>query len=247
MPLVRLPDGTRLFYETIGTGEPLLLIAGQSGDHHAWDRLRETYATRYQVTVFDWRGTGQSDKPQQPPYSTRGFAQDVIALLDAVSIERSHVFGVSMGGRVGQWLGIDYSDRNRRPCARLHDTRQCAWGRPARGSKRALPESHRPSRAAGDDGTAILARMDQRARRPACGETAASTRKSCPRLRPCAALSSQRGTRFLGFAAEDQRSDVDHSRKRRQDQPDGERPSYGRAHSSCGAGHRAGRSAWLRR
>lgn len=111
MPFATAPDGVKLYYETVGTGEPLLLVAGQGGDHHQWDELREDFAKDYQVIVYDHRGTGQSDKPESPPYSTRGFAQDAIAILDDLGIERTQIYGVSMGGRIGQWLAIDYPER----------------------------------------------------------------------------------------------------------------------------------------
>jgi len=111
MPYAIASDGTRLYYEQLGSGEPLLLINGQGGDHHGWDPVRAEFADRYRVIVFDHRGTGQSDKPEEPPYTTRGFAQDTIAILDVLGLERAHAYGISMGGRICQWLGIDYPDR----------------------------------------------------------------------------------------------------------------------------------------
>jgi pimeloyl-ACP methyl ester carboxylesterase len=111
MPFALTPDGVRLYYETMETGEPLLLVMGQAGDHRGWDYVRADFADHYQVIVYDHRGTGQSDKPEQPPYSTRGFAQDAIALLDHLGIARAHAYGISMGGRICQWLGIDHADR----------------------------------------------------------------------------------------------------------------------------------------
>jgi len=42
--------------------------------------------------------TGQSDKPEHPPYSTRGFARDAVAILDDLRIQRAHAYGISMGG-----------------------------------------------------------------------------------------------------------------------------------------------------
>ncbi|EFH81136.1 alpha/beta fold hydrolase [Ktedonobacter racemifer] len=111
MPFVTIPDGTRLYYEESGTGEPLLLVSGQGLDHTSWDGIRDDFTDRYRVIVFDHRGTGQSDQPTAPPYSTRGFAQDAIALLDHLGIARVHVYGYSMGGRVSQWLGIDHGQR----------------------------------------------------------------------------------------------------------------------------------------
>jgi len=104
-------DGTRLYYEEVGAGEPLLLISGQGSDHTNWDGVREDFAPHYRVIVFDHRGTGQSDKPTEPPYTTRGFAQDAVAILDHLGIARAHAYGVSMGGRICQWLGIDFADR----------------------------------------------------------------------------------------------------------------------------------------
>lgn len=113
MPYATTSDSTQLYFETLGneTGEPLLLINGQGGDHTGWDGVRDDFAGHYRVIVFDHRGTGQSDKPSEAPYSTRGFAQDVIAILDHLDIPRAHAYGVSMGGRICQWLGIDWPDR----------------------------------------------------------------------------------------------------------------------------------------
>lgn len=111
MPFTTTSHGLRLFYEVTGKGDPLLLIAGRNSDHHLWDVIRGAFAKRYRVIVYDARGVGQSDAPREPPYTTPMFAQDAVGLLDALEIPRAHVYGVSMGGRVGQWLGIDYPER----------------------------------------------------------------------------------------------------------------------------------------
>jgi len=111
MPFAAAPDGINLYYETLGAGEPLLLVMGQASDHHGWDEVRGDFAERYQVIVYDYRGTGQSDKPEQSPYSTRGFARDAVAILDHLEIPRAHIYGISMGGRVCQWLAIDYPEQ----------------------------------------------------------------------------------------------------------------------------------------
>ncbi len=111
MPFAIAPDGVHIYYEVQGTGEPLLLIAGQSNDHHLWNLVRRDFARHYQVIVYDQRGTGLSDKPEQPPYSTRGFARDAVAVLDHLGVNRAHAYGVSMGGAIAQWLGIDHAGR----------------------------------------------------------------------------------------------------------------------------------------
>lgn len=100
-----------IYYEVHGAGEPLLLVMGQGSDHHGWDLVRDDFGARHQVIVFDHRGTGQSGKPTEPPYSTRGFAADAIALLDHLGIQRAHCYGISMGGRICQWLAIEYPER----------------------------------------------------------------------------------------------------------------------------------------
>ncbi len=111
MPYARAADGTRLYYEVSGAGEPLLLIAGRASDHHLWNAVRGDFVKRFRTIVYDSRGTGQSDAPEAPPYSTRGFAGDAAAVLDAVGVGRAHVYGVSMGGAVAQWLAIDHPER----------------------------------------------------------------------------------------------------------------------------------------
>lgn len=104
-------DGTQLFYELVGVGDPLLLVNGQASDHHMWDRVVADFSACHQVVLVDPRGTGASDKPTAPPYSTTGFAADLVAVLDAARIERAHAYGFSMGGRVCQWLAIEHAGR----------------------------------------------------------------------------------------------------------------------------------------
>jgi pimeloyl-ACP methyl ester carboxylesterase len=112
MPFAVTSDKTRLYFEEAGTGEPLLLIGGNSNSHHLWDPIRKDFADRYRVLVYDHRGIGQSDRPEEPSaYTTRRFAEDAIAILDAAGIDRAHVYGASMGGGIAQWVAIDHKDR----------------------------------------------------------------------------------------------------------------------------------------
>lgn len=110
MPFAKLDD-VSLYYEDTGSGEPLILISGQGGDRHGWDRIRDDFAAHHRVITFDHRGTGESDKPREPAYTTRGFAKDVVGIMDVLGIERAHAYGLSMGGRICQWLGIDHPSR----------------------------------------------------------------------------------------------------------------------------------------
>jgi pimeloyl-ACP methyl ester carboxylesterase len=103
-------DGVRLAYQIQGEGTPLLLLAGQANNHHWWDVVREDFDSAHRTITFDYRGTGRSDKPDEP-YSTEGFAEDAIAVLDHLGIERADVYGTSMGGRVAQWVAARHPDR----------------------------------------------------------------------------------------------------------------------------------------
>lgn len=106
-------DGTAIAFQSGGSegGTPLVLLAGQSNTHRWWDTARAGFeAEGHRTLTLDWRGTGASDKPDEP-YSTRGFAADVVAVLDAAGIARANVYGTSMGGRVAQWLAAEYPER----------------------------------------------------------------------------------------------------------------------------------------
>jgi pimeloyl-ACP methyl ester carboxylesterase len=62
------------------------------------------------VLTLDYAGTGQSDSTERA-CSTRAFARDAVRVLDGLGIDRSHVYGISMGGRVAQWLAVDFAER----------------------------------------------------------------------------------------------------------------------------------------
>lgn len=112
--IAHAPDGTALYYEVNGHGDDVLvLIAGQSNNHHWWDVARQDFDADFRTVVFDHRGTGRSDKPADG-YDTKVFADDVVAVMDAVGVERAHVYGTSMGGRVAQWVAADHPERVRR-------------------------------------------------------------------------------------------------------------------------------------
>ena len=110
MPHAIAADGVRIAYQVQGDGPPLVLLSGQSNSHHWWDGVREDFEAARQTITVDYRGTGDSGKPDEP-YSTQGFAADVVAVLDALGVERADVYGTSMGGRVAQWLAARSPER----------------------------------------------------------------------------------------------------------------------------------------
>jgi len=104
-------DGANLAWREFGAGEPLLLISGQAVDSTSWDAIVPVFSKHFRVLTFDHRGTGHSSAGGDAGYSTRGFASDAVAVLDAAGVRSAHVYGHSMGGRVAQWIAIDSSAR----------------------------------------------------------------------------------------------------------------------------------------
>jgi pimeloyl-ACP methyl ester carboxylesterase len=111
MSRVRVGD-IDMHYVEMGSGEPLVLIMGFSGDHLSWGFQLPVFAERYRVIAFDNRGVGQTSTPDHP-YTTRMMADDTRGLLDALGIERAHVIGVSMGGMIAQELALTCPERVR--------------------------------------------------------------------------------------------------------------------------------------
>lgn len=107
-------NGTDLFYEQRGSGEPLLLIQGMSGTHAAWgEPFRAALdAAGLETVAYDHRGIGRS-APQSAAFSLVDLAEDAVALLDVLGWERAHVLGISMGGMVAQELTLRHPDRVR--------------------------------------------------------------------------------------------------------------------------------------
>ena len=104
-------DGARIHFDVSGSGEPLLLLAGQANARTWWDPVRTDFTGAHRTIAVDALGTGHSAAPDAARYSTRRFAADAVAVLDSAGVERAHVYGTSMGGKVAQWLAIDHPHR----------------------------------------------------------------------------------------------------------------------------------------
>ena len=92
-------------------GAPVLVLSNSLGtDLGMWDAQIPAFTEHFQVLRYDTRGHGQS-LVSEGPYSIEQLGRDVLALLDALHIERAHFCGLSMGGLIGQWLGIHAGER----------------------------------------------------------------------------------------------------------------------------------------
>lgn len=101
-----------LYYEEQGSGDPLLLIMGLAADSQAWLFQVPEFAQHYRTITFDNRGVGRSAKPAGP-YTIHEMADDALAVLDHLGVEKAHVVGVSMGGMIAQELVLRHPDRVR--------------------------------------------------------------------------------------------------------------------------------------
>jgi len=112
MPTSVVDDGTRIYYELMGEGnECVVFVSGTGFNSEVWKPFQVPYfSKRYKVLICDHRGVGHSDKPDAP-YSTRMFAKDIIQVMENIGIERANVIGHSMGGRVAQWMALDYPEK----------------------------------------------------------------------------------------------------------------------------------------
>lgn len=109
MPLISIKDAA-LNVESHGMGRPLLLIAGLGGRLAFWRRQVPAFAAQFRVVLHDHRGTGASTR-SIIAYSVRQMADDVLALMDALDIDRADVVGHSTGGAIAQVLALDHASR----------------------------------------------------------------------------------------------------------------------------------------
>lgn len=94
--MLRANDGVQLYYESIGSGNPLILIHGWSGSSKVFVHNFEALAESFRVIRFDLRGHGESDKPNHGFHLSR-LAMDLLNLLDHFELNRVALLGCSLG------------------------------------------------------------------------------------------------------------------------------------------------------
>jgi 3-oxoadipate enol-lactonase len=102
---VRLPDG-ELFYQMRGHGEPLVFIHGFSLDSRMWAGQVEHFCRSYRTLCYDVRGFGKSSKP----LTQFTHHEDLKSLLESLQLEKVHLVGFSMGGRIALNFALHYPD-----------------------------------------------------------------------------------------------------------------------------------------
>lgn len=133
MPFIEISTGARLHYHVEGHGEPLIALHGLLGtpDAHL-PQVIGCLSEQYRVIAPTLRGYGQST-PKPRDFPTDFYhrdARDVLAMMDALDIERAHIMGYSDGGEIAlilggiaperilsviAWGAVGYFGRNMRP------------------------------------------------------------------------------------------------------------------------------------
>ncbi|KQZ46741.1 3-oxoadipate enol-lactonase [Rhizobium sp. Root149] len=101
----------RLRYRLAGETGPWLLFSNSLGTNLSmWDAQIADLSHEFRILRYDTRGHGESSAPRAP-YTLAELGGDILALLDALDIDRANFCGISLGGLTGQWLGINAADR----------------------------------------------------------------------------------------------------------------------------------------
>lgn len=99
MPYATCDDGVRLYFETEGTGTPILFVHEFGGSYWSWEPQVHAFSRRHRCITFAARGYPPSDIPESvDAYSQERAARDIFAVMDACECDSAHLVGLSMGG-----------------------------------------------------------------------------------------------------------------------------------------------------
>jgi pimeloyl-ACP methyl ester carboxylesterase len=108
-------NGVRITYVDQGQGEPVLLLHGFGSNKEVWQEVvaPRLMAAGFRVIAYDARGHGASGNPTTPEQYGQEDINDVVRLLDHLSIPRAHIVGYSRGGWIASRLVVQHSPRLR--------------------------------------------------------------------------------------------------------------------------------------
>ncbi|HLM22003.1 MAG TPA: alpha/beta hydrolase [Propionibacteriaceae bacterium] len=103
-------NGINLYYESMGTGRPLILLHGGLGSGEMFGPVRPALAERHQVIAVDLQGHGRTADIDRP-IDIRLMADDIAALIDHLGLEKPDLVGYSLGGGVALFTAVKYPDK----------------------------------------------------------------------------------------------------------------------------------------
>lgn len=104
-------NGIRLYYESYGTGPPVLLLHGNGGSIRSSSARIEALQAQFRVVAVDCRAHGQSGDDPARPLTYELMADDVAQFLDSLHLDSVRVFGQSDGGIIGLLLALHHPRR----------------------------------------------------------------------------------------------------------------------------------------
>jgi 3-oxoadipate enol-lactonase len=111
MPFTELGDFRCHYFPAGDPDSAVLLFSNSLGTNLSmWSPQLPVFEKQFRVLRYDTRGHGQSTVTPGP-YSIDQLGKDVLNLLDALKLDRVHFCGLSMGGMIGMWLGINAPER----------------------------------------------------------------------------------------------------------------------------------------
>jgi pimeloyl-ACP methyl ester carboxylesterase len=124
MPKISAADGTKLYVEEIGSGTPIVFVHEYAGDYRSFEPQLRYFCRQHRCVTYSQRGYPSSDVPTDPARYSQAIARDdVIAVMDALGIDKAHVVGHSMGAYTALHVGIHYPQR----CISV-TAAGCGWG-----------------------------------------------------------------------------------------------------------------------
>jgi pimeloyl-ACP methyl ester carboxylesterase len=112
MAMLKTDDGVQLYYEDTGAGVPIVFSHEFAGDCRSWEAQVRHFSRRYRCITYNARGYPPSEVPADfERYSQARARDDILAVLDALKIERAHIVGLSMGAFATLHFGMAYSPR----------------------------------------------------------------------------------------------------------------------------------------
>ena len=110
MSFVTSSDGKKIWYDVMGSGEPLVLIGGSSLVHRQWDFILSFLRDRFKVILYDQRGAGLSARPSKE-ITVEQWVDDLKMILDDIGVEKTHLFGTSNGSFIVIRFAAKYPER----------------------------------------------------------------------------------------------------------------------------------------
>ena len=124
MPHISARDGVRLYYEEAGSGSAVVFVHEYAGDYRSWEAQMRYFSRAHRCVSYSQRGYPPSDVPEQAARYGQDIARDdVLALMDALKIDKAHVVGHSMGAYTALHVGINAPAR----CISVAAA-GCGWG-----------------------------------------------------------------------------------------------------------------------